>query len=170
MMVACKDGCEFCYTSCHWEGLPHELATHLGSQCQIHVALLSCYVKNAEEKWGQATESCQHELQAQNLLTASLQAKLSEHKTRFRCTDTTTNQLSNEVAEICEDEDDFYDDDSYDDYDDYDDYDYEYGSGPQVLINLPGLSVYYGCSGYRHPGPSYYGYSAYRHPSASYHY
>ena len=148
--------------------LPHELATHLGSQCQTHFAILSYYVKNAEEKWGQVTESYQHELQAQKLPTASLQAKLSEHATRFRCIDTTTIQLSNEVAEICEDKDNSYDDDdSYDDYDDYDDYEYGYGSAPQVLLNFPGLLIYYGCSGYRHPGPSYYGYSVYRHSSAS---
>ena len=170
-MAMCRVGCEFRYAGCHWEGLPHELATHLGSQCQTHVALLSYYVKNAEEKWGQATESYQHELHAQKLLTASLQAKLSEHETRFRCINTTTTQLSNEVAEIRKDEDDSFDDDDlYDDDSDddsYDDYDYGYGSVPQVLINLPGLSVYYGCSGYRHPGPFYYGYSAYRHPSAS---
>ena len=64
MMAVCKVGCEFRYTGCHWEGLPHELATHLGSQCQSQVALLSYYVKNAEEKLGQVTESYQHELQA----------------------------------------------------------------------------------------------------------
>ena len=65
------------------------------------------------------------------------------------------------------DDDDSYDEDSYDDYDDYDNYEYGYGSAPQVLINLPRLSVYYGCSEYRNPGPSYCSYSAYRHPSAS---
>ena len=63
-----------------------------------------------------------------------LQAKLNEHKTKFRCINTTSTQLSNEVTELHEDkgessgEDDSYDDDNYDDY--------EYGVWPELQLKF----------------------------------